>query len=297
MIDREDQNVHLIPVDQITILNPRLRSKKKFKQIVDNIAKLGLKRPITVARDVENLVETDYVLVCGQGRLEAFQALGQTEIPAIIINGNREDFLLMSLAENLARRQHSPVELVQEIRNLKDRGYTYSIIAKKTDLGTSYVQAILHLLKNGEERLIQAVEKGQLPVTVAITIARSDDKAIQKALAEAYESNDLRGKQLLTARRLIEKRRLDGKSARGPKTQNVSKYSADDVLQTYQKETLRQRMVVQKAKICETRLLFAVSAVRQLLADENFVDLLRAETLDSLPQYLATQIETEEGKK
>lgn len=295
MIDREDQNVHMIPVDQITVLNPRLRSKEKFKQIVENIAKLGLKRPITVARDIEDLVETEYILVCGQGRLEAFQALGQTEIPAIIINGTREDFLLMSLAENLARRQHSPVELVQEIRHLKDRGYTYSQIAKKTDLATSYVQAILHLLKDGEERLIQAVEKGQLPITVAITISRSDDKAIQKALAEAYESNDLRGKQLLTARRLIEKRRLNGKSPRGPKTQNGSKYSAEDVLETYQKETLRQRMVVQKAKICETRLLFAVSAVRQLLVDENFVDVLRAESLDSLPQYLATQIETEGG--
>ena len=119
MIDREDQRVHMIPVNQITVLNPRLRGKIKFKQIVDNIAKLGLKRPVTVARNYENTEETEYFLVCGQGRLEAYMVLGQKEIPAFVINGTKEDFLLMSLAENLARRQHSPVELVTEIRNLK----------------------------------------------------------------------------------------------------------------------------------------------------------------------------------
>ncbi|HIK93568.1 MAG TPA: chromosome partitioning protein ParB, partial [Planctomycetes bacterium] len=107
MIDREDQLVHMIPVDQITVLNPRLRGNHKFKQIVDNIGKLGLKRPITVARNDDDSVETDYVLVCGQGRLEAFMALGETNIPAFVINGTKEDFLLMSLVENLARRQHS----------------------------------------------------------------------------------------------------------------------------------------------------------------------------------------------
>ena len=46
---RYDAKVQMIPIDQITVLNPRPR-KKKFTQIVANIAKLGLKKPITVAR-------------------------------------------------------------------------------------------------------------------------------------------------------------------------------------------------------------------------------------------------------
>lgn len=297
MIDREDQIVHMIPVDQITVLNPRLRGKHKFKQIVDNIAKLGLKRPITVARNDGESVETDYVLVCGQGRLEAFMALGETKIPAVVINGTREDFLLMSLAENLARRQHSPMELVKKIRDLSDRGYSFAQIAEKTDLAKSYVQGILKLLKKGEERLVKAVETGQIPLTIAMTISRSDDKAIQQALADAYESNDLRGKQLLAARRLIETRRLNGKSGHKQSPQTEKKVSADDLLRTYQQETLRQRMVIQKAKICETRLLFAVSALKQLLGDDNFVNVLRAESMDTLPQFLATQLDESEENK
>ena len=87
MIEREDQHVHLIPIDQIRVLNPRARGKTKFKQIVENIGRLGLKRPVTVAR----IGETEYLLVCGQGRLEGFKELGQTHIPAIVINGTRED--------------------------------------------------------------------------------------------------------------------------------------------------------------------------------------------------------------
>jgi ParB family chromosome partitioning protein len=187
------------------------------------------------------------------------------------------------------------VELVRQIRTLKDRGYKYSEIAGKTDLAVSYVRAIVKLLNQGEERLLQAVEKGQIPVSIAITIATSDDKKVQQVLAEAYETNDLRGKSMLRARRLIESRRNRGKAIRrGVRQSNGQTESTKDLLKTYHQETARQRMVIQKSKICETRLLFVVSAVKQLFKDDNFVNLLRAEALDTLPQYLADHISGKE---
>lgn len=286
-----DPKVRMIPVSQINILNPRGRSKKKFAQIVSNIAHLGLKKPITVCHVSGRNGDARYDLVCGQGRLEAYVELGQTEIPAIVVEGTKEDLMLMSLAENLARRQHSSVELVREISSLKERGYTHTEIARKTDLDATYVKGILQLLNKGEERLLQAVEKGQLPLYIAITIATSDDKSVQRALQEAYERNDLRGKSLLRARRLIESRRTRGKKPRGAarKTQ-ATQVSTEDLLKTFQNETLKQKMIVQKAKIWETKLLFAVSALKQLFQDDHFVTLLRAENLDTLPQYLAEQL-------
>jgi ParB family chromosome partitioning protein len=66
--------------------------------------------------------------------------------------------------------------------------------------------------------------------------------------------------------------------------------SADGLMRVYYQETARQQLVVRKAKMCETRLLFVVSALKSLFQDENFVNLLRAESLDSLPQYIADQI-------
>jgi ParB family chromosome partitioning protein len=282
----------MIPVDRINVVNPRERGSKKFSQIVGNIGRLGLKKPITVTLASGNNGDARYDLVCGQGRLEAYISLGQTEIPALVVEAPKEDVLLMGLAENLARRKHSTLELVREIGVLKDRGYTHAEIARKTDLHASYVKAIIQLLAKGEERLLQAIDKGQLPVNVAITIATSDDKAVQRALQEAYERNDLRGRSLIRARRLIETRRAKGKTPRGgPRKPADDEVSANELLKTFQTETMKQRVIIQKAKICETRLLFAVSAVRQLFADEHFVTLLRAEGLDTLPQYLADQIE------
>lgn len=61
-------------------------------------------------------------------------------------------------------------------------------------------------------------------------------------------------------------------------------------MRTYQREVERQKLVVKKAELTQQRLLFVVSALRQLLADENFVTLLRAEHLDTMPNYLANRV-------
>ena len=179
--------VQLIPVDQINVLNPRSRNKAIFQSIVSNISNIGLKKPITVARRSEPVDGKSYDLVCGQGRLEAFVALGQTDIPAIIKDASREECFLMSLVENVARRQIRPLELLREINNLKSRGYSTAEIAKKIDVTKSYVGGIVHLLRNGEERLLYAVEKGRIPLSVAMQIADTDEEGVQKALCQAYE--------------------------------------------------------------------------------------------------------------
>ena len=68
----------------------------------------SLRNPVTLARRSEPVNGKPYDLVCGQGRLEAFVALGQKEIPAMVIDASREECFLMSLVENIARRHHSP---------------------------------------------------------------------------------------------------------------------------------------------------------------------------------------------
>ncbi len=293
MSGSEEKQIVMIPLDKITVVNPRDRGKKKYKQIVNSIASIGLKKPITVTP--KPFSSGEYLLVCGQGRYEAFEELGESDIPAIVIDVSEEKLLLMSLVENLARRNPSCLQMLHKIGDLKEQGYTFAEIAKKTDLNVSYVRGILKLIERGEERLVMAVERGQIPVSVAVTIAVADDHDIQRALTEAYESNDLRGKRLLAARRLIEKRQTDGKSLRGGPKRTKSAVSGKQLLQTYQAETQKQRIVVQKSKLCETRLLFVVSAIRQLTEDKRFVELLRSEELDTMPAYLASELSSQRG--
>jgi ParB family transcriptional regulator, chromosome partitioning protein len=287
--------VQMIPVDQINVLNPRSRNRVVFQGIVSNISNLGLKKPITVARRNEPADGKTYDLVCGQGRLEAFIALGQSEIPAIIREASKEECFLMSLVENVARRQIRPLELLREISSLKSRGYNTAEIAHKIDIHRTYVSGITHLLKHGEERLLTAVDKGRVPLYVAMQIASTDEEGIQKALHQAYEEKTLRGRKLLTVRRIVEMRKNNGKSfGHGPRRRNNGLQSAEALVRVYRQEADRQKLLLKKARLTEHRLLFIVSALRNLFLDEHFVTLLRAEGLDTLPVYLAEKIQVTE---
>jgi len=287
--------VVMIPVDEINVLNPRSRDKVVFKSIISNISNLGLKRPITVARRKEQTDGKPYNLVCGQGRLEAFIALGQREIPAIVTGASWKECFLMSLVENIARRPHTPLEMLQEIGNLKSRGYTTTEIAKKIDMAKSYVTAVIHLLNHGEERLVCAVEKGRIPLSVAMQISNADEEAVQKALCEAYENKTLRGQRLLVVRRILEARKANGKGyCIGPRRKNGQLPSAEALVRVYRQESDRQKLLVKKSQITENRLLFIVSALKKFFSDGNFVTLLRAEGLDSLPAYLGEKIQVAE---
>jgi len=275
-------------VDEINGFNDRLRGKEKFKEIIASIKKLGLKKPITVTPARGKHGGGKYDLVCGQGRLQAFRTLGETMIPARIQELSNEDVLLMSLVENMARRNPHSAELLGEIAGLKDRGYTVAQIAGKTNLTTKYVTGVLRLLSHGEHALLQAVEKRRVPLSVAIEIATSDDKGVQKALHDAYEQNLLRGKKLLKVREFIEKRRA---KVSGDKSQDDGRtVTARKMLQAYRDETARQQAVIKQAQTCQRQLLYVSSALKRLVTDENFINLLRAESLDSMPQYLAERV-------
>ena len=175
---REASQIEQVPLDKITVINPRARNRKVFEGIVRNIGQLGLKRPITVIRKA-GADGDSFDLVCGQGRLEAYRALGQTEIPALVVEATEEDGLVMSLVENIARRQHRAIDLLHDIEGMKRRGYSEEQIALKTDLTVEYVRGVIRLIEGGEDRLLRAVESGAIPVSVAIQIAESEDGDVQ----------------------------------------------------------------------------------------------------------------------
>lgn len=284
--------IRMVPVDAITVLNPRVRNKRIFQELVTSIAHLGLKKPIVVS---QRPGKARYDLVCGQGRLEAFIALGQPEIPAIVQDTPEEDCFVMSLVENLARRHHTALELVQAIGGLRERGYTHAEIAAKVDFSVEYTKAICFLLDNGEEKLLNAVERGVMPYSIATEIARAKEGDVQRALAQAYEEKAIPGNQVLAIRTIIAQRTASGKGIhhRNPRTRRSSKpVTSENLIRAYQRETERQKLLVNRATLARSRLLFVCNALKRLLADDHFLALLRAEGLHTLPRALAERIET-----
>ena len=206
---RRPKRVKTIPIDQIRFLNPRVRNRRNFQEIVQSIANVGLKRPITVSPRKSEADSASYDLVCGQGR-------------------------------------------------------------------------------------ITAVEAGILPLNMAIEIAKSSDEDVQHALTQAYTEKKLRGKKLVAVRRIIEQRRRSGKhihdSRFGRRDGAKRPLTGESIIRVYRQEADRQKLLVKKAEVTQSRLLFIVEAIRELRDDENFANLLKAERLDTMPAFLEQRI-------
>jgi ParB family chromosome partitioning protein len=288
MIEGE-KNIIMVEVDSINILNPRVRNKKIFNSISENISKVGLKKPITVTKSSRNVSDKYYDLVCGQGRLEAFIEAGCKYIPAIISDASEEKAMIMSLVENLARRNHNSLDLLSGIERLHNSGYNATEISIKTGLVNSYVYEILNLIKKSEQRLLSAVESGKIPLSVAIRIASSDGEDVQNALQEAYESNQLRGKKLEYARKVIELRSKRGKHlgvGSGKRSANPPKFKGEDLVKIFQKEVERKKLISKKANFVNNQIKFISGALKKLFKDEKFNTLLKSEGFDTFPKQI-----------
>ena len=174
---------------------------------------------------------------------------------------------------------------------MKARGYSYREIGRKLDVDATTLCELMALKKAGEERLLEAALNGKIPLSVAVEIAKADGAEMQRELLKAYEAKQLNHVSIRVVKRLMDKRRFFGKHrSSGGRNPRKSRTSAESLVNTYRRETERHKLMVKKARICEAKLLFAVTALGRLTADENFVTLLRAESLPSMPKDIWNRI-------
>ena len=281
--------IEMIPISDIAVANPRVRNAKIHKTITDSIDQVGLKRPITVRRIPPGQGSTPYALICGQGRLESCKMLGQTEIAALVVDVAEETGHVMSIVENVARRTPRAVETLEQVRVLKQRGYSDSEVAGKLGCTASWVNNVANLLERGEKRLLAATEAGHIPLHLAVSISRASGSEAQQLLLDAYESGELKGRKVTVVRKILEQRERSGKKgnnsfAKGPTRRQMS---PEDLTKLYQRDVDMHRRVQKKAEYTQKSLLLARQIFKELFASKDFCALLKAEKLGSVPQPLA----------
>ena len=69
-----------------------------------------------------------------------------------------------------------------------------------------------------------------------------------------------------------------------------SRTSAEGLVNAYRRESQKQKLMIKKARVCEAKLLFVVTAFSKLMANEHFVTLLRAEGLATMPKDIWDKI-------
>lgn len=283
------QRVEMIAIADIAVVNPRLRSQKIHKTITESIELVGLKRPITVRRVPPNQGTLPYALICGQGRLESCKLLGQSEIASLVLDVDEETGHVMSIVENIARRTPRAVETMEQVRVLKQRGYSDGEIAAKLGCTASWVNQVNHLLECGEKRLLAAAEAGHIPLHLAVSISRANDSDAQKLLLEAYDSGDLKGRKVTVVRRILEQRARSGKQGNNAfaKVPPRKPMTPEDLTKLYRREVEVHRRIQKKSEFIQQSLLLARQIFKELFANKEFCALLKAEKLTSIPQPLA----------
>jgi len=65
------------------------------------------------------------------------------------------------------------------------------------------------------------------------------------------------------------------------------------IVTAFRKEISRQKRSAREASLAQARLSFIVNAMRQLRLDAHFVTLLRAEGMQTAPQFLLDRVDLE----
>ena len=291
-MSKKTNSITWVPIESVHILNPRFRDPKKFQELVNNIDRVGLKKPITLThRNTPTKKGKLYNLVCGQGRMEAYQSLGHEEIPARILSISTHEALLQSLIENVARRAPRVKEEMAHIYNLQKKGYKIGEIAKKVGMSTTQVSRYCSLSKNGETRLLHAVLKGKITAEAAYVIAQSNDADVRRLLQTAYENNKIKREDLKMAREVAEERLAKGKKQGSQKPQRKTTLNTNQLVHAMQKSAEKKESVVKKARSCEHKLLFIENSIKLLMQDTAFVKLIKAEKLEEIPAPLAQRLQ------
>lgn len=110
----EARRIEIVNLDFIKI-GPRHRElrEEQVSSLVQSIAKIGLKTPITVRQATP---EDDMILVAGAHRLEACKRLFMDEIEAFVIENDDEEAARMwEIAENLHRAELTALERSEHV--------------------------------------------------------------------------------------------------------------------------------------------------------------------------------------
>ena len=226
-----------------------------------------------------------YELVCGQGRIEAYQQLGKTSMPSLLVDVERSAALIMSIAENTTRNSPPPIWFANVIKGLHDSGVSVTEIAKILGRSTDSVRSYLKLVSNGEEILLDAVERGRISVSAAYQIAKTPNSELQKLLLEGVEAGMLSKDDIPVVKRMIENRRRFGrKYFKSSKKSKYNSYTVDQLRKEIKQTLSKQEEFIQKSRKTEYRLMLLSEEFQRLQRDADWQDVVEAEEMTDFPK-------------
>ncbi|HZB22887.1 MAG TPA: ParB/RepB/Spo0J family partition protein [Gaiellaceae bacterium] len=180
---REGQELAEIPVDAITpnAQQPRRRFEPDAAAgLASSVKSAGLLQPVVVRPRAEGGFE----LIAGERRWRAAKDAGLPAVPALIREADDRETLLLSLVENVAREQLSPVEEARAYAVLIDEfDLSLAEVAERVGKAKPTISNRIRLLELPEEVLWMLV-RGEMTERHARAVLAVPDHDGRKRLAK-----------------------------------------------------------------------------------------------------------------
>ncbi|MBL0866623.1 ParB N-terminal domain-containing protein [Pectobacterium carotovorum] len=291
-VSSDNHKIVLVEISLIKVSNPRTRNKFIHNGIKENIEKTGLRKPVSLRKIKEKNFE--YALICGQGRIEALVKLGETHVPAIIKDVGEEAGYIMSLAENIARRNPRTVELFEVVRDMKLRGMSDSEIGERLGYSKNWVNNITMLLSKGEQKLLTAVENRKIPLYLAVEFARSNTEESQQLFLDAYEKGLIKSRDVIKIRNILDRRSEGNKGSKNIEyihNKNQKKMSPEELMNVYQENIDKHKSLHARSEYVLENLTLIKQIIQELISHDDFIQILKSETLNDIPTLIIESIQ------
>lgn len=160
-----NNNITLISVDK---LHPHPDNPRKnvgdISELTASIKKNGVYQNLTI---VPTETTGNYTVVMGHRRLTAAKAAGLTEVPCVIASMTPQEQAAAMLAENMQRKDLTPVEEIQGIQMCIELGGTTDTVAEMTGLSKKSVKDKAKLIPIVESESLQKAYNDGKQITFA----------------------------------------------------------------------------------------------------------------------------------
>jgi ParB family transcriptional regulator, chromosome partitioning protein len=169
----------------LTALQPaRCRARRSgidagLPALAASVAVQGVREPILVRRLADDA--SHYEVVAGERRRLAAERVGRADVPAVVVEADDAEALMLSLAENLGRGDFSPLDEGRAyLRLLTEYRVSPSVLAQRLARERPHIVLALRLL-GLPERVRHAIDGGQLAPAQAYALLGAPDP---EAMAE-----------------------------------------------------------------------------------------------------------------
>jgi ParB/RepB/Spo0J family partition protein len=184
-----------LALDQIAV---RDNVRELDTEHVDNLAQSIALRGVLVPLIVRATNGEGWELVAGYHRIAACRKLDLPDVPVVV--REREGSSADSAAENVTRKQLSPLEEARAVQAMLDEGYTPDGVAQALGWSRQLVTARAKILRLPEVAQ-QLVGSGEIPVSAIDTLLAigAVSPVILGALCDALAAQQIAGSQLVSS--------------------------------------------------------------------------------------------------